>query len=230
MKKNLIIIGTGATGRRVYRFVKMYNLYNVIGFAVDKEYIKENTFMELPIFPLEDIKQVAEKENAEIFVAILWNNLNSDRKKLYLRLKKNGLSFANIISPTAVIRGEIRGDNCWINDYVIVQSDAVIESNVYVMDAVVIGNESLVKSHVFIAPSSCVGGGAVIGEQCFVGIKAVVFDDTVIGEKCIIGATTSIKRNVNNNTVCKVSSDNIIQKEYNASEVETKLKTNHNVR
>lgn len=31
--QKLIIIGTGATAKRIYEFVKFYGLYEVIGFA-----------------------------------------------------------------------------------------------------------------------------------------------------------------------------------------------------
>lgn len=230
MKQDLIIVGVGATARRIYRFVKMYNLYNVIGFAVDRKYIEENNFMELPVYELENIKNIAQEKNAVIFVAVFWNNLNSDRKKIYERLKKQGLNFANIISPTAIIRGNLKGNNCWINDYVIVQSDAEIGNDVFIMDTALIGNEAVVKDHVFIAPAAKIGGGATIGEQSFVGINAIVFDDTNVGNRCIIGAGTAIKRNVSDNTVCKVSVENVIYKQYDENIIESKLKTNHNIR
>ena len=229
MKEKLIIVGVGATACRIYRFVKMYDLYDVIGFAVDKKYIKENVFMNLPVYELENIQEIANQNKALLFVSIFWNNLNKDRRMLYERLKSKGLKFANIISPTAIIRGEIKGDNCWINDYVIIQSDAVVESDVFIMDTAFIGNEARIGNHTFIA-SAKIGGGAIIGEQCFVGINAVVFDDTIVGNRCIVGACVALKRNIPDNTVCKISGDNIILKEYSDDIIESKLRANHNVR
>lgn len=230
MKQKLIIVGIGATAVRVYNIVKMYDLYDVIGFAIDSEYIKEKTFMDLPIHDLHDIKRISETNDALVFVAIFWNNLNKDRRTVYERLKNQGIKFANIISPTAIIRGRINGGNCWINDYVVVQSNVDIAEDIFIMDTALIGNETKIGAHTFIAPSGKVGGGAELGEQCFVGINAVVFDDTKIGNRCIIGACTAIKRNLPDNTVCKVAVANTVTKEYSPEVIESKLRTNHNVR
>lgn len=230
MKRNLIIVGTSETAERIYGFVRMYELYNIIGFAVDKEYIQAQEFMGLPIYELEKIEDVVKEKDALLFVAIFWNNLNSDRRHLYERLKARKLEFANIISPTAVIRGKINGDNNWINDYVIIQSGVEIESDVFIMDTAIVGNQAKVLSHSFVAVSSIIGGASVIGEQCFVGINAVVFDSATVGNKCIIGACTAIKRNVPDNTVCKVSTDNVICKSYDDDMIESKLRTHNNIR
>ncbi|MBQ7574543.1 MAG: transferase [Clostridia bacterium] len=229
MKEKLIIVGTGPTAKRVYRFVEMYRLYDIIGFAVDRAYKTTEEFMGLPVYDLEALKEVVEANDALVFVALFWNNLNKDRKEIYDRLNRKGYKFANIISPNAVVRGTIKGNNCWINDFVVIQSDAVLENDIFIMDMSLIGNETVIHSHSFIV-SAKVGGGSSIGEQCFIGINAVVFDDTTVGNKCIIGACTTIKRNVNDNTVCKMVADNTIKKEYSDNVIESKLKTNHNVR
>lgn len=229
MKEKLIIIGTSQTAERIFRFVKMYDLYDVIGFAVDRQYKSEDSYMDLPVYEIESLGTVIDKTNALLFVAIFWNKLNSERKAVYERLKGQGYRFANIISPTAVIRGEILGTNCWINDLVVIQTDAQIGNNVFIMDQALIGNRAAVKDHCFIAPAK-IGGSAVLGEQCFVGINALVFDQTHIGNRCIIGAGTAVKRNIPENCVCKITTENNIIKEYPADVIESKLLTGGNVR
>ena len=111
--KKLIIVGTGPNAKHVYKLVKFYDLFDVIGFAVDEKYITEDTFQGLPVYPLEKIETIVDTNEVLFFVALLWNRLNADRRDLYLRLKARGLKFANIISPRASIRGTIAGDNCW---------------------------------------------------------------------------------------------------------------------
>lgn len=229
MKENLIVIGCSATAKRIFRFVKMYDLYNVIGFAIDKQYKTADSFMGLPVYEIEELKNIVEEKAALLFVAIFWNKLNSDRKLVYQKLKDKGYEFANIISPTAIVRGDIIGTNCWINDLVVIQSDARIGNNVFIMDTSLIGNETIINDHCFIAPSR-VGGGVTLGKQCFVGINALIFDDTVIGDKCIIGAGTAVKRNLSDNSMCKIATDNNIIKEYSSDVIESKLMTNHNIR
>ena len=40
--QKLIIIGTGSTAERICEFVRLYGLYDVIGFASEPEYAKSH--------------------------------------------------------------------------------------------------------------------------------------------------------------------------------------------
>ena len=181
--KKLIIVGTGTNAKHVYKLVKFYDLFDVIGFAVDEKYITEDTFQGLPVYPLEKIETLVDTSEVLFFVALLWNRLNADRRDLYLRLKARGLKFANIISPKASIRGTIAGDNCWIHDFVVIQNDTTIGNNVAIMAQTLIGDNATIEDHCFFGAKSTVGGGSVIGEQTFVGINCTVFDDTNLGDR-----------------------------------------------
>lgn len=227
--KKIVIIGTGKNAKQVYDFLKIHKLYDIVGFAIDKEYIKEDSYMNYPVYPLENLDVYIDNDTY-IFVSLGWNRLNSDRRQLYERLKAKGYKFANLISPTAIVRGKIDGDNVWINDYSVLQSDAVIKSDVIIREGVVIGNDTLIKDHCFIGVKALVAGGCIIGEQSFIGIHATVFDGTIIGDKCIIGGCAVVKRNVSNYTVCKYDLNNTITKKYDESVIEQKLVFSKNVR
>lgn len=227
--KKLIIVGTGPNAKHVYKLVKFYDLFDVIGFAVDEKYITEDTFQGLPVYPLEKIETIVDTNEVLFFVALLWNRLNADRRDLYLRLKARGLKFANIISPRASIRGTIAGDNCWIHDFVVIQNDTTIGNNVAIMAQTLIGDNATIEDHCFLGAKSTVGGGSVIGEQTFVGINCTVFDDTKVGKKCILGACTSVKRNVPDYSLYKTSSE-IVIKQYGEDVIESKLMFSKNVR
>lgn len=228
--ENLIIIGLGTNARHVYEFVAMHKLFNVIGFAVNKEYLTQNEFMSLPVYSLEDLEEECITKKYKVFVALLWNHLNRDRKSIYDYCKMKGYQMANLISPLAVIRGNIEGDNCWVHDFVIIQNDARIQSNIAIMAYSLIGADTYVGSHCFFGAQSLLGGGSSIGEQSFVGIKATVFDDTVIGRKCIIGACVPVKRNMPDFSRYVTSSEDIVIKQYDEDEIEDKLVFTKNVR
>lgn len=220
--KKLIIVGLSKTALHVFSFVKYHKLYDVIGFAVNREYKKETEFCGLPVFELENLKETLCDIDFEIFVAILWNHLNKDRRKVYEYCKSQGFKLANLISPLAVVRSKIEGDNCWIHDYVVIQNDAYIGSNVFAMAYSLIGAHAYVGDHCFFGARSLLGGGCTIGEQSFIGLSATVFDDTYIGRKCLIGACTSVKRNMPDFSRYVTSSDMII-KQYTENEIENKL-------
>lgn len=221
--KKLIIIGISTTARHVFSFVKMYHLYDVIGFAVNKQYKTCDEFCDLPVYALETLNEECEESDFWVFVAVLWNHLNKDRRNLYEICKSYNYKMANLISPFAIIRGHIKGDNCWIHDYVIIQNEAQIESNIAIMAYTLIGADTHVYSHCFFAARSLLGGGSVVGEQSFIGLNSTIFDNTIIGRKCLIGACTAVKRNMPDCTRYVTSSNEIVIKQYSENEIEEKL-------
>lgn len=227
--EKLIIIGTSTTAKHVYEFVRMYNLYDVIGFAVNDKYRLCETLYGLPVYSLENLSSEVDKEFS-VFVAVLWNHLNRDRKELYEYCKSKDYKMVNIISPNAIIRGNLRGDNCWVHDYVVIQNDAYLDSDIAVMAYSLIGANTYVHSHCFFGAKSILGGGSTIGEQSFVGLNAVIFDDTHIGKKCIIGACTAVKRSMPDFSRYVTASDNIVIKQYSEEEIENKLMFSKNIR
>lgn len=154
----LVIIGTSETAERILAFCQIYQLYDVIGFAVDRQYRRMNSFHDLPVWDLETLDQQIDKDNVSIYVAIFWNHLNGDRREMYERLKFEGYSFANIISPRSSVRG-IVGDNCWVMDNVVVQEGAKVGNNVIIADNALVGNLSQVGHHCFIGVHSTIMGG-----------------------------------------------------------------------
>lgn len=227
--ENLIIVGIGTNARHAFEFVKMYNLYNIIGFAVSSRFYSENEFLGLPVYKLENLKETL-KIKFRVFVALLWNKLNKDRKNLFEYCEKAGLEFANLISPHSIIRSSSSiGRNCWIHDFAIIQNNSIIGDNVPIMAYSLIGADCKVGSHCFFGAKSVLGGGSTIGEQSFIGINATVFDDTIIGIKCIIGACSIVKRNMADFTKI-ISSSDLIIKQYSEEVIEDKLLYNKNLR
>lgn len=228
--EKLIIIGLSTNAQHVYEFVKCYNLYEIVGFAVNESYKTCDSFKGLPVYSLESLEEEYGSDDFVVFIALLWNNLNRDRRQIYEYCKYKKYRMINLISPHAVIRGNIKGDNCWIHDFVIIQNDAVLESNIAVMASTLIGANTHVESHCFFGARSILGGGSTIGEQSFVGLGTIIFDGTQIGKKCILGACTAVKRNMPDFSKCVTSSDNYIVKQYTEEEIESKLQYKKNVR
>lgn len=220
--EKLIIIGLSSTAKHAFEFIKMYGLYDVVGFAVNEKYKSCDTYCELPVYGLEHLRDEIDGDFS-IFIALLWNHLNRDRRNLYEYCKAEGYKMVNLISPHAVIRGELAGDNCWVHDFVVIQNNTRIESNVAIMAYTLIGDSCRVASHCFFGARSLLGGGSAVGEQSFIGLNATIFDDTSIGKKCIIGACTAVKRNMPDFSKYATPSDNIVIKQYSEEEIENKL-------
>ena len=223
MKSKLAIFGASTTARGIYKFVKDYDLYDVIGFVQDKEYKTEETYCGLPIYDFESLASVFDKSTDYLFVAVEWNHLNADRKRLYNRMKNDGFRLANIISPTAVIHGTLKGDNCWICDFVVVENDSVIGNDVLIKTKTTIHHNVIVGDHCFIAPHTLVAGNVNIGEQSYFGLASVIFNGVNIGKKCIIGGGVTVKRHLPDFSIIKTPNDQFVIKTYSEEEIENKL-------
>lgn len=230
MNKNLIIIGTGSTAKIVSLFVERYKLFNLLGFAVNESYINERTFCGKPVYAIENLDDIIDKENDFLFVAIQWNRLNADRKKVYLTLKQAGYKFANLIAPNAIVKGDLVGDNSWISDLVFIDVCSTIGANCFIKSSAIILDNCVISDHCFIAAKSLVAGGCKVGEQSFIGLNATLFDDTVVGKKCIVGACTAVKRNLPDYSKITTSLDSFNIKQYTEEEIEFKLISELNVR
>lgn len=226
----IVIIGTSVAANNVCKFIEKYKLFEVMGFAVNKGYRTVDTYLDKPVYNVEELDKIINKSKDYIFVAMQWNRLNADRRRVYETLKAEGYKFANLISPLASINGKLIGDNCWITDFVCVDTDAVIGNNVFVKVGALVGDHAKISDHCFIGAKSTVGGGVHVGEQSFIGLGAIVFDDTSIGKKCIVGAATALKRNLPDFSAFKTNSDDFIVKSYTEDVIENKLQFRKNIR
>ena len=188
-KRDLCVIGTNETADRITQFVERYNLFNIIGYAVDRNYITENVFHGKPVWAIEDLNDIIDRNKCLLYVALFWNHLNGDRRRLYERLKQENWQFAQIVSPLASVRGRI-GENCWVMDYVVIQEGAICANNIIFADFCLIGNGAKIDDHCFLGARSTIMGSAHVGKQTFIGVNATVFDVVHIGNKCLVGANT----------------------------------------
>ena len=233
--KNLVIVGISDTADRICLFVERYKLFNIIGCTVNEEYMPKSGYAIVggasrKVFPLEKLDEYIDKDNDYLFVAILWNRLNADRRHMYERVKSMGYKLANIVSPHARVRGELQGDNCWICDDVIVQERAKLGGNIFIKDNALVGHRSVIEDHSFIGIKATVCGAVHIGEQSFIGAHSTIFDEVKIGKKCLIGGATIVKRNVPDCSVVKVPNNTMIIKQYQEDVIESKWQAHHNIR
>lgn len=230
-KSGLFIFGLSTTAKSIFTFVTKYKLYEVKGFLVDLNFKNTNSFCDIPVYGFEENKEVENFniETDQLFIAIQWNNVNADRRKVYEKFKRLGYKLANIISPNAIIHGEIIGDNCWVADGVIIDTNAIVGSNIFVKSNAFIGNDCEIEDHSFIGAGSFIAGDCRIGKQSFIGIKSTIFDNVTIGEKCIIGACSVVKRNVDNFSLIKTDIKYTISV-YDSFTIEDKLNFKNNIR
>jgi len=230
MKPQLLIVGTSVTAKSIFSYVKDYHLFNLLGFVVDSEFKNNDTYCDKPVYTFDSIPATFDKKNDFLFVAIEWDRLNATRRLLFERLKKEGFRLANIISPHAIIHGELRGENCWICDNVVIENDAIIYDNVFIKTGAIIQHLTIIESHCFIGAKAQMAGGVHIGEQSYIGIGAIIFNGVNIGNKCLVGGATFVKRHLSDFSSIKTKNDVFVINQYDTYEIESKLLASIKVR
>lgn len=228
--KKLFIIGSGPTAAEVYSFVTKHKLFEIAGFA---EYAKDKTVDELfglPMYEVEKLDDVINKDEDYVFAAMFWDHLNEIRRKMYMDMKERGYKIATLISPDSITNDAEIGENCLISDNAYIKPFAKIGDNTYLDTGSFVGIGSEIGSHCYLAAKSLVAGYCKVGNQSFIGLNATLFDHTNVGNLCVVGATMSVKRDVPDCSVVKGSNDNTIVKSYPQEIMTEKLVAAKNVR
>lgn len=231
--KKIAIIGAHTNARVIYYMIKKYNLFDVACFAVDREYLSgETEYLGLPLVAIDELPKYISKESDGVFIGALWNHLNSDRKKMYEKMKSLGYKFVNVVSPDAVIQEEVKlGENILICDGVIIECNTSIGDDTYIHGDAFISESCRIGKHCFFGIKSLLAGEVTVGDQCFIGIGATLFDEVSVGEKCVIGARTIVKRNLPSFSMVKtVTSSSQVIEHFSPEEIVEKIVAQKNIR
>jgi sugar O-acyltransferase (sialic acid O-acetyltransferase NeuD family) len=220
--KKIVIIGINTTAELLCIAAKETGDYEIVGFAVNGAYYKDSMFIGYPVYKIEELEEIIDKKEVEIFVAIQWNKLNKDRARVYLELKNKGFNFATVISKTALVKeGSVIGENCWIADYVVIDPYTVIGNNVIIRSKVWVGCYGKISDHCYISNSAMIAGKMNIGENSFLGIGSIIYGN--IGRKCIVGMGAIVRGDLSDFALIKTQRDSVIQ--YDEETIESKLIT-----
>ena len=191
LNKKLLIFGKGEFAELAHFYFCRENRYEVAGFILDREFLKENTFLGLPILPFEEIHRSHPPETSDVFVALGYSKINFTRKLKFEETKSKGYQCASFIHPrTTYLSGEQFGENTFIFEDNTIQPFVRIGKNVVIWSGNHLGHHCSIQDHVFITSHVVVSGGTVVGEQCFLGVNSTLRDHITVGERCVLGAGT----------------------------------------
>jgi hypothetical protein len=112
--KKVIIFGVGNNAEVAYYYLKNDTKDDVVAFALDKEYIKENTKFGLPVVDFSNLKDIYPPDKYYFFAPCSGTNLNRYRERIYNESKKMGYNLYTYISSKANVYTKDIGENCFI--------------------------------------------------------------------------------------------------------------------
>jgi sugar O-acyltransferase (sialic acid O-acetyltransferase NeuD family) len=193
-KEKVVIFGTTELAVMCHFYFTNDSTHEVIGFTVDRAFIKEKKLCGLPVVPFEDVESIYPPGDYKMFVAIWYGRVNRTRAEKYSQAKEKGYDLISYVSSkSSTWPGLVLGDNCLILEGSVVGPFAEIGNNVTIAGSIV-GHHSIIKDHCFLAAHSVVLGQAIIEPYCFLGANSTIREEIVLGKECIIGAGAIINK------------------------------------
>lgn len=195
MNKRLVIVGTGETAAIAFEYFTYDSLYDIVGFGVEREFLKETSYNGLPVVPLEELEQHFPPAEFMAFVAVSSTQLNRLRTRLFRVVKEKGYTCASYVSSRAFVwRNAEIGENCFIFEDNTVQPFVKIGNNVVLWSGNHIGHNTVIRDNCFIASHVVVSGFCEIGENCFLGVNSTVINNITMAKDCFVGAGALIQK------------------------------------
>ena len=205
--KDVVIIGDGEFADIAYDYFTNDSDCNIVAFAVEKNFYTKKTFNDKPVIYVEDLEDNYPSASFMVFVAVTSTKLNRIRRRLYLDCKRKGYKFASYVSSNAFFwRNAIIGENTFIFEGNVIQSNVVIGDNCILWSGNHVGHRSVIKNHVFISSHAVISGYCIIEDNCFVGVNSTFADNVVVKANCVIGAGAIILKNTEENSIYPATS------------------------
>lgn len=198
--KKLVIIGAGETANLAYEYFTFDSGYEVCAFAVNREYIKEKTFRNLPVYEFETIEKFFSPDEYSAFTAMAGGKMNRSRTEMYKAAKAKGYKCASYISSKAFVWHNVQiGENCFILEDNTLQPFTKIGNNVIMWSGNHLGHQSVIKDNCFITSHCVISGFSEIGENSYLGVNCSIADEVKIAENNFIGMGAHISKNTKPN-------------------------------
>jgi sugar O-acyltransferase (sialic acid O-acetyltransferase NeuD family) len=201
-RERLILIGTGAFAQVAFEYFTHDSPYEVVGFAVEKEFIGGNDLFGLPVVPFEELTGHFSPDDHHFFVAITYFGLNRVRARLFEQARELGYRAASYVSPDAFVWKNVDlGEHCFVFEKAVIQPFAKIGANVIFWSGSFIGHHSTVADHCFVAAHSAVNGTVSVGAYSFLGANSTIANHVSVAENCIISAGSHVMSDVEKDQV-----------------------------
>jgi sugar O-acyltransferase (sialic acid O-acetyltransferase NeuD family) len=185
----LVLFGAGDIARLAHYYFSTDSEHEVVAFAVDPEYRHSESFLDLPLVPVDQVARLYAPADHKMFVAMSYTKMNRVRAAKYAQARQLGYELVTYVSSRcSYLTPYPPGDNCFILEDNTVQPFVRIGNNVTLWSGNHIGHDSVVGDHCFISSHVVVSGHVQIEQGCFIGVNATLRNSITVGEFTLVGA------------------------------------------
>jgi sugar O-acyltransferase (sialic acid O-acetyltransferase NeuD family) len=191
----VIIFGTTLSAELAHFYLLHDSNHEVVAFTVEAQYLKENTYKNLPVIPWEEIQGRYNATEYQLFAPITERQMNRVRERIYNEGKEKGYQFISYISSKATIFPEAQiGENCFILEDNTIQPFTTIGNNCVLWSGNHIGHHGTIKDHVFFTSHVVLSGRCIVGNNCFIGVNATIRDGCELGEGTLVAMGANLTK------------------------------------
>jgi sugar O-acyltransferase (sialic acid O-acetyltransferase NeuD family) len=195
-KEKIVIVGAGEFAEIAYQYFTYDSAFEVAAFSVEREFLKDNRLLGLPVVPFEEIEARYPPTRFKVFVAVTYTRLNRVRGRLFRECKRKGYTCVSYVSSRAFVWRNVKmGENCFIFENNVLQYHVQLGDNVILWSGNHIGHRTVIGDNVYAASHVVISGYCKIGENCFLGVNCSFNDKLVIAKDCIIGNGAVVIKN-----------------------------------
>jgi hypothetical protein len=101
-RRKLILIGDSAFAEVAYEYFTYDSEYEVVCFAVERQFRKRDRFLDLPVVDFEDVQSLYTPDAHEFYAALVYTQGNKLRTRLYEEAKAKGYRAGVVYKPAGV--------------------------------------------------------------------------------------------------------------------------------
>jgi sugar O-acyltransferase (sialic acid O-acetyltransferase NeuD family) len=191
--RNVIVVGDTAFAEIAYEYFTHDSPYRVSAFSVEEKYLAKSILFGLPVVPFEILDREFPPEQHEVFVAVVYTQMNRLRTRLSQDARAKGYRLASYRSSKAFIWPNVKfGEHCFVFENNVVQPFVEIGSNVVLWSGNHIGHHSVIRDNCFISSHVVLSGYVEVGSNSFLGVNSCVANNVRIAADCWIGPGVTI--------------------------------------
>lgn len=185
----LVLFGDSAFAEVAYEYFTYDSPYDVVAFAVERQFLTRDNFLGLPVVAFEEVQDQFLPSAHSFFAAMVYTGQNRLRTRIYESGKAKGYAPASYVSSRAFIWRDVQvGEHCFIFENNVIQPRVRIGNNVILWSGNHIGHHSSISNHCFVSSHVVISGFVNIGHSCFLGVNSTIANNVEIGDSCLIGA------------------------------------------
>lgn len=209
--KKIILFGTGDLAQIANLYFTRDTEYEVCGFTVHRDFIKEETLMGLPVVPFEEVETYFPPEAHDIHVCVVYDNLNRTRVKIGNEAERKRYELASYVSPYSFVASTAKlGKHVFIFENNVIQDFVEIGNFVIFWSGNHVGHSTKIHGNVFVSSHVCISGWCDIGENSFLGVNSTIANGISIGRESWIMHGSIISSDVPPNSFVKTVQSEIM--------------------